>query len=236
MSRITDKTKLREKRGTGEGASYKPWIQAREVGSIGTESVFNDWKHGRPIQCLSQGEARTYHLLRWKDDVLDIREQFPLDLKLTLSIARHLQLPHPHNSSSHMTTDFLVTYDTPNGKMLKAYSVKPNIKHMTDYALKNFAIEQAYWGVKGVHLEVIFSDNLNSVFAENVKRCVRYYDIKSVQSKMDFIKFMIAQKILVVDMTQPIDFPQLVTQHLQTESQIQQFLLLLKKKKSLLSV
>ena len=200
MSRITEKTKLREKRGTGQGADYKPWILAREMGSIGTESVFPDWKHGRQIQCLSQGEAKAYRILRWRDDVIDIREQFPLDLDLTLAIARRLGLPHPHNKQTHMTTDFLVTYDTPDGKMLKAYSIKPNVNHMTDYALKNFAIEQAYWGVRGVHLEIIFSDNLNSILAENIKRCVRYYDEKDIQTPEDAVKHMIARKILIVDM------------------------------------
>ena len=200
MSRITEKTKLREKRGTGQGADYKPWILAREMGSIGTESVFPDWKHGRQIQCLSQGEAKAYRILRWRDDVTDIREQFPLDLDLTLAIARRLGLPHPHNKQTHMTTDFLVTYDTPDGKVLKAYSIKPNVNHMTDYALKNFAIEQAYWGVRGVHLEIIFSDDLNPTLAENIKRCVRYYSAKDIQTPEDAVKHMIARKMLVVDM------------------------------------
>ena len=108
-----------------------------------------------------------------------------------------------------MTTDFLVTYDTPNGKMLKAYTVKPNISHFTDYAMKNFAIEQAYWGVKGVHLEVIFSDELNSVFAENIKRCVRYYNAKDIQTPIDAIKHMIARKILKVNMEEYINYAEI---------------------------
>jgi len=223
MSRITEKTKIKEKRGTGKGADYKPWILAREVGSIGTESVFPDWKHGRQIQCLSQGEAKAYRLLRWRDDVADIREQYPLDLDLTLAIARRIGLPHPHDRKTHMTTDFLVTYDTPDGKVLKAYTVKPNISHFTDYVLKNFAIEQAYWGVKGIHLEVIFSDKISPVFAENIKRCVRYYDLKSVQSKIDFVKFLIARKIIKVDMYHNIDFPKLVGHYLKTGEDIQYY-------------
>ena len=86
MRTITDKRKVKENRGTGTGADYKPWIQAREMSSIGTKSVIQDWKHGRSIQCLSQGEARAYYLLRWRDDVLDIREQFPLNLHMTNGI------------------------------------------------------------------------------------------------------------------------------------------------------
>ena len=208
MSRITEKTKLKEKRGTGTGADYRPWILAREVGSIGTESVFRDWKHGRSIQCLSQSEVKAYTLLRWRDDVVDIREQYPLDLQLTLGIARKLGLSHPHNCETHMTTDFLVTYQNPDKTcFLKAYSVKPNEKHMTEYALKNLAIEQAYWGIKGVHLEIIYADNLNKTLVSNIRQCVKYYNGKLVKTNIDLMKHLIARKRLKVDIeTKPLDF------------------------------
>lgn len=223
MRRITDKRKLREHRGTGTEADYKPWIQAREMSSIGTESVFNDWKHGRPIQCLSQGEARVYHILRWRDDVLDIREQFPLDLDYTVAIAKKLGLPHPHSRNTHMTTDFLVTYKKPNGtNFLKAYSVKPNIASFTNYALKNFKIEQTYWGTKGVHIEIIFSDDINKIFAYNIKQCVQYYNVKTIQSKIDLLKHLIARKIIQPDMeTNYLNFPVLAAQYLDNPNQTQ---------------
>ena len=157
MSNISNKRKLKEGRGTGIGAKYKPWILAREFSSVGTEAVFCDWKHGRPIQCLSPGEHRAYTLLRWRDDVLDIREQYPLDLPLTLGIAQKLKIPHPHDTNTYMTTDFLVTYQMPNGsQILKAYNIKPNEQAMTDYCIKNFILEQTYWAIKGIHLEIIW--------------------------------------------------------------------------------
>ena len=170
MRKVTDERKLKEKRGTGTGPDYKPWIQARELGSIGTESVFNDWKHGRPIQCLSQAEKYAYHILRWQDNVLDIREQFPLDLDITTTIARKLGLPHPHNRQNHMTTDFLVDYRNPDGsRYQKAYSVKPNRSKFNKYAFKNFKIEQTYWGLNGIYIEIIFSDDINKIVNVNQK-------------------------------------------------------------------
>lgn len=215
MSRITPKRRLKEKRGTGTGADYKPWLQAREVGSIGTESVFCDWKHGRQIQCLSQGEARTYYLLRWRDDVVDIREQFPLDISITMAIARRFGLPHPHDAKTYMTTDFLVTYlGNNNTQFLKAYSVKPDITHMNKPALQSFAIEQAYWGIKGIHLEMIYSDNLNKIFASNIKQCVAYYKPESIQTRQDYIKHLISRKVLIVDMeSNYLDFPAIAEQY-----------------------
>ena len=201
MSRITEKTKCKEGRGSGFGADYKPWTLAREVGSNGTSSVFNDWKHGRQIQCLSQCEEKAYYLLRWRDDVVDIREQFPLDLNLTRAIARRLGLPHPHNRNTRMTTDFLVTFQNPDGKYyMEAYNIKANRDAFDQYALKNFAIEQAYWNIKGIKIEVILADNLNIILYSNIKQCMPYYNASAVQSKVDIIKHLIARKLLVLDM------------------------------------
>lgn len=226
MAKITDKRKIKENRGTGTGPDYKPWIQARELGSLGTESVFKDWKHGRPIQCLSLGEKYAYHILRWQDNVLDIREQFPLELDYTLAIARRLGLPHPHDRRTHMTTDFLVTYQNPDGsQFLKAYSVKPNLASFNNYALKNFAIEKAYWGLNGIHIEIILSNTLNKIYALNIHQCVQYYQLKSIHSKTDLIKHLIARKILQIDMESDyLNFPQIAEQYLKTPKQIQKIL------------
>ena len=87
MPRITEEGKLKQNRGTGTGADYIPWIRAREFNSKGTASTFADYKHGREIQVLSQGELYYYYLLRWQDDVVDIREQYPLDFEETIKIA-----------------------------------------------------------------------------------------------------------------------------------------------------
>lgn len=52
MRRTSDETKLKERRGQGEGANYRPWINASEFSSNGTACKFVDWKHGRTIQLL----------------------------------------------------------------------------------------------------------------------------------------------------------------------------------------
>lgn len=57
MRKVSLKTKINEKRGTGTCADYKPYIYVSESKSDGTASIITDWKHGRAIQCLSQSEA-----------------------------------------------------------------------------------------------------------------------------------------------------------------------------------
>jgi hypothetical protein len=76
MSRkISQKTKQLRKMGTGEGASYIPYITTSEFNSLGTTSVIRDWKTGRGVHCLAQGETLWYYILRWDDNNVDIREQ-----------------------------------------------------------------------------------------------------------------------------------------------------------------
>lgn len=44
MLSIKNDTKINEGRGKGSGASYLPWIQTREISSVGTCSNPKDWK------------------------------------------------------------------------------------------------------------------------------------------------------------------------------------------------
>ena len=111
MPRISEAGKRREGRGKGHGADYKPWIKIREFNSAGTTANVVDWKHGRTTQLLSQGEEWYYYALRWDDNVLDIREQFPLfEPEDTVRIADSFGFKHPKDRSTTMTTDMLVDY------------------------------------------------------------------------------------------------------------------------------
>ena len=228
MRNISTKRKLKEGRGTGTGADYKPWILAREFGSIGTESVFNDWKHGRPIQCLSQAEKKVYMVMRFRDDVIDIREQYPLDISITRFIARKYDMPHPCDAHTYMTTDFLVTHKNADGsQFLKAYSVKPNENAVKNYMTNNIFIEQMYWAIKGIHLHLIYSDMLDKFYVENIRQCIPYYSPSSVHTKVDFVRHLISRKVLPIDMHIPLNYPTLVETYLGSPEQVQYYLALM---------
>lgn len=62
--RLSDHTKELRKMGQGEGANYKPYITTSEFNSLGTTSVIRDWKTGRDVHCMSQGEMLLYYILR----------------------------------------------------------------------------------------------------------------------------------------------------------------------------
>lgn len=94
MSYPSDKTRLKELRGMGELEDYKPFINARDFNSIGTCEIVPDWITGRSVELLSQGEAIYWYILRFNPDIVDIREQYPMNPNETLALADTLGIRH----------------------------------------------------------------------------------------------------------------------------------------------
>lgn len=198
MRRITEKTKIREGRGLGDHSKYKPWIKAREILSEGTSSTFPDYKHGREIQLLSQGEVYYYYLFRWDDTVDDIKEQFPLNLEDTVKITKSLHIKHPGGENTTLTTDLLVVRT--NGKQ-EAYSIKASKKELKDKAVKErILIEKSYWEMRNVPFKVLFKSDVNAKKVQNIMDVVKCYYISDVETEEDMIRHLIANKRITVDM------------------------------------
>jgi len=79
---------LKEGRGQGEGAYYKPWSRIHDFASNGIVSRVRGVKTGRVHHLMSNLELYFFFLLDWSDEVLGIREQYPLiDLNNAIKIA-----------------------------------------------------------------------------------------------------------------------------------------------------
>lgn len=219
-NRVSEKTKQNQRRGKGEGASYKPYIKTREVPSVGTGRILKDKITGRQMHLLSQAEVYAYYLLRWDDSVIDIREQYPLDLEDTLKIADHLGYKHPHDRKTSMTTDFLVTYREEDGtKTYKAYSVKASRENLqNDRTVEIQRIEMAYWNLKGIPFEIVFKEDMNRIKVGNIEAVLDYWEATNVKTDIDMIKYLIAHKKIIVDMeTAPLDFANIAKSFRETE-------------------
>ena len=206
MPRITDKGRYRQHRGEGTGADYKPWIKIRDFGSQGTASNVIDYKHGRTMELLSQGEVYYYYLLRWRDDVEDIREQFPLDLADTVEIADRLNIMHPKDNNTRMTTDLLVTLTNGN---LEAYSIKINRAEIENNPRKaeKIYIEKLYWESRGVPFFIKFKSDVNKTLVQNIIDVVSCYDANKCNTIQDVIRFRIAHKEISLNLEAgPIDY------------------------------
>ena len=215
MRRMSQKGKVKEKRGTGSGADYKPWIQTGEFGSRGTTSNPIDWKTGRQVQLLSQGEAIAWYLLRWDDGNLDVREQFPLELEETQKIAEAYGSKHPSAPTANpvvMTTDFLVT--RANGEA--AISIKSDLKAFAanNRAIEKAYIEKKYWERQGVPFEIYTKENMDIVMANNIRTVVAYYNEDYLPDEISLLKKLIARKVIVIDdMSAPLIFRDLLQQY-----------------------
>lgn len=198
MPRITEKGKLQQHRGEGTGKDYKPWIKISELNSQGTATEVIDYKHGRNIQLLSQGEMYYYYLLRWRDDVADIREQYPLNLELTLNICEKLNYKHPHSDNTRMTTDLLVTKTDGS---LEAYSIKYSKNELDNpRTLEKLYIEKLYWNSFKIPFHIRYTTDVNKTLVNNIMDVTTCYNPLKVQTKQDAIRHKIAIKEIIVDM------------------------------------
>lgn len=101
---------IKEGRGSGIGADYKPWLNIQDVSSLGRSTRLKGIKTKRQHEFLSDLERNYFYLTEYYN-FLDIREQFPLlPLEETIVIADELGLKHPTNPKTNepvvMTTDF----------------------------------------------------------------------------------------------------------------------------------
>lgn len=211
MKRVRDSQRYREHRGYGEGANYKPWLKAREIPSLGTRSNPINWKTGRITELASQGEDYLWHCLMWQDDVIDIREQFPLfPLALTEQIAEDNGIRHPRSIYGNivMTTDFLVL----KTDGYYAIDVKNSESDLDDQRVsEKLWIAQRYWKLKDIPYEIRFKSNMNQTLANNIRFVCQYYDRNRVFDQTSYIKYLIARKKISVDMsTEPLNIGKLL--------------------------
>lgn len=77
-----EKNKVLDNRGKEDDLSYKSWIKANEFSSLGATCTLFDYKTGRHVELLSQGEKYYWYLLRWDDTVETICEQYLISLQI----------------------------------------------------------------------------------------------------------------------------------------------------------
>ena len=172
---------IKDGRGQGEGAEYKPWLQIGDFSSQGRGHRIRDHITGRIHHLFSDLEANYYHILAWADAVIDIREQYPLlPRDATESIAEKLGYRHPKSPRSQenevMTTDFLITVQDQVGKHLEARYVKYSSDLKKARVCEKLEIEKGYWEDKGIAFKVVTEESFDQVKAKNIAKLLSYYD------------------------------------------------------------
>ncbi len=165
---------LKEGRGSGRYDKYKPWIGVRNVKSCAVKSRVYSLRFNRLFHFFSHGEVLAFYQYEWDPNIVEIREQFPLDPAITYEICDGLNLLHPGYSRGGivMTTDFVLTRrDFATGReSLSAVQIKydqDDLKKPRTYS--KLEIEHRYWQGQNVPWKIVLSRHLNPVFSTNLE-------------------------------------------------------------------
>lgn len=163
----------REGRGAGTGKHYKPWLTVSDVPSLGRVHRVFCPKTGREHHLLSDNEYYAFLLQWWDDNVIDIREQFPLiDRRETLEIAARCGVRHPVDPASGalwvITTDLLVTIRTTCSIETVAYTVKQAEELRKERTLEKLDIERRYWERRDVRWNILTDRQVKNTFTKNL--------------------------------------------------------------------
>jgi hypothetical protein len=169
-----DEAKVRryidEGRGAGEGCSYKPWLAIYDLASRGRSHRPWSIKTNRVHHLLSDGEWKCFLFFEADPQVVDIREQFPLDRLQTLRIARDLGYRHPATTDGTpymMTIDFLITRVLGESIQFEPYTFKYEPDTLSERQNELLEIAAAFFSGNGFTLKLLDQNLFNESFEKN---------------------------------------------------------------------
>ncbi len=119
---------------------------------------------------LSDIELAVFLLLEWHQDVVQIREQFPLGVEATLQIAEESGIEHPSVSGvkQYMSSDFIVNSQDP--KQPKFVLQAKQSEALDDArTIEKFELERRYWQLKEVPWFLITERDIPETVIKNIK-------------------------------------------------------------------
>lgn len=165
---------LKEKRGQGVGKNYNPWIHIQDFPSQGRVSRVPGIKSQRVHHLFSDIETRCCYIFDWSNQIVDIREQFPLlEYEEVIKIAEKIGVSYPRDRSTDfpivMTTDFLLTVKNKDGVFHVARTVKPYTELDKKRVIEKYEIERRYWLERNVDWGIITEKELPIEFVQNIQ-------------------------------------------------------------------
>ncbi|BCC29288.1 TnsA endonuclease N-terminal domain-containing protein [Bacillus cereus group sp. BceL300] len=198
----------KEGRGTGELENYQPWLTVDDVPSNGRQHKRKGWKTNREHHFMSDLELKFFYLLDWADSVVDIYEQYPLDLELTEQISKRKNIKHPVDNQTGIlipfTTDFFIKIYSDGELKYLARSIKPSDKLEEGRILEKLEIEREYYVNKGIDWGIITEKELSTNMVKNIDHFHSYYwlEIELSQYRDLFIRYFFeadeTQKVLKI--------------------------------------
>ena len=181
---------IKEGRGQGVGIEYKPWIRIQDVPSKGRSTRLKGIKTGRQHEFLSDMETNYFYILEYSNEVMDIREQFPLlPIEETLTIADELGIEHPQNPKTGevivMTTDFLVTLNNDDKCSDVARTIKSKDDLLNKRIIEKFEIERVYWERRKINWRIVTEEEIDKTIAHNISYVQGYKNLSTIDCFID---------------------------------------------------
>ena len=162
--------RIKEGRGQGEGANYKPFIYTRDVSSLGRSHRLPSSKTQRLHHLLSDLELAIFLTLDRSPYVSDIREQFPMRVEDTVRIAEELGLPHGRYQGTPqvLTSDFLVDFEDPQ-RVSVAIQAKYSADLQKPGVIERLELERRYWQEKSIPWVIVTEREVSKVAFANIQ-------------------------------------------------------------------
>ena len=220
----------KEGRGKGRFGEYIPWIKIQDLGSKGLSSRILGWKTDRIHHLLSKLELKYFYLLEWSPNVIDIREQFPLNQEETIAIAKELGIKHPTDPETKefivMTTDFLVTLKQNIGTCEKARTLKYAKSLRNKRTLEKFEIERVYWQNRNIDWAIVTERDINSTVVKNIELLHGLRDKKNLPPEINAKMIMAINSIIVQHYNEELTSLSEIQKHCSTQLDIPQKMIL----------
>ncbi len=161
--------RLKQGRGQGAGQHYQPFINVRDISSIGRSHRLLGIKAKRIHHLFSDLELAVFLSLDWSSKVIDIREQFPLSVDQTTLLAEKAGIKHNAYRGAHqvVTTDFLVDMDdntTPQIALSAKYA-----KDLEDArVIEKLELERLSWQEKGIPWYIVTDREISKTVFTNI--------------------------------------------------------------------
>lgn len=217
MREKSDINKILEGRCQKLGIDYVGMKKANESHSFGSATQIYDPIANRTVDTLSTGEKYFFWLLRFDDDVVEIYEQMLMLPKVVAKVAVENNLHKPKNL---LSTDFVVRY---KDGTIKAYSIKESRNAFKKSCCKSEntwkrnirrqILEKRYWEALEIEWELVFSEELNRHKAENISAVMKFYNQCDVTTLDHMYRYLIAHKIILVDMEKHIPFAKIANKY-----------------------
>lgn len=150
--------------GLGTKESYKPWLTVGMFSSRGVTHEPYCEKIGRQLHLFSTVEESLYYALNWQSDIVDMREQYPLDRDLCRTIADRLGIVYPFYPTTHvptvLTVDMLVVRLRDGKEKLEAYNAKTTSEAEDPRSMEKLEIQRAALAEMGIPHHLVFDTDI----------------------------------------------------------------------------